>query len=75
MLLREDREEAVADAATRLIYWLVSLSTLPRVTSPLPGEHALHGLEHSGRAWGLAFGPFAARYAPILLRARRPGGG
>ena len=58
------------DRVTLAIYLAVSAGALLRVAAPLAPDMYL-GLLSGGTLWSLAFGLFALRYGPLLLRPRR----
>lgn len=62
--------ELTADSATVLIYALVALAASARIAAALTTETRSGLLLGSAVLWISAFGLFAARYAPLLLRAR-----
>jgi uncharacterized protein involved in response to NO len=59
-----------ADGATTTIYALVNLAALTRVAAPFAGGLQPDLLTVSATLWALAFGGFAAAYAPMLTRPR-----
>ena len=71
------RSAAEFSAAETAAYVLVQLAAAVRVFVPLAAPAAtLAGIEISGALWCAAFGLFAAKFWPILTRARldgRPG--
>jgi uncharacterized protein involved in response to NO len=58
------------DAATLLIYLLVTVGALLRVLAPMLPDMYLGLLTAGGAIWSLAFALFVVRYAPMLLAAR-----
>ena len=62
--------ELKADAATTIIYLLVTIGALLRVAASLQLVDYNLGIEIAGTAWGGAFLLFAIAYAPVLWRPR-----
>jgi uncharacterized protein involved in response to NO len=62
--------ELKADAATTIIYLLVTIGALLRVAASLQLVDYNLGIEIAGTAWGGAFLLFAITYAPVLWRPR-----
>ncbi len=62
-----------ADRVTVLIFVLVVLAAGLRIAAALPSAAALALLRSAAALWIGAFGLFAVRYAPLLLRPRRGG--
>ena len=62
-----------ADGPTILIYALIILAACARIAAALAGE-ATGLLILAAALWVAAFGLFAMRYAPLLLRPRNAGG-
>ena len=62
--------ELKAGPATSLIYLLVTLGALIRVTAPLGYMDYMLGMEISAAAWGGAFLLFLVAYAPVLFGPR-----
>lgn len=60
-----------ADRTTTLIYVLVGFATVARITAAFATQTHLSWLIAAGALWVSAFGLFALRYAPFLLRPRR----
>lgn len=60
-----------ADAFTTAIYVLVSLAAAARIGAEFAQTAYLAWLHVAAAAWIAAFGLFALRYAPLLVRARR----
>ena len=60
-----------ADRVTVLIYVLVILAAGLRIAAALPSAAAVALLRSAAALWIGAFGLFAVRYAPLLLRPRR----
>lgn len=65
--------ELRASPATVLLYALVTLGAVLRVTAPLGLVDYTLGMEVAALAWGGAFLLFAAAYAPVLLGPRVDG--
>lgn len=63
--------ELAADGPTALIYILVVLAAGARIAAAFAGEAEVDWLLVAGALWIGAFGLFALRYAPLLLRAAR----
>ena len=59
-----------AGAGTAMIYALITLAALLRLSAPLAGVHYPRALDLAGTAWSAAFLLFAALYAPLLMRPR-----
>lgn len=64
--------ELSADGATTLIYAMVTLAAALRVAAAMEGDERVL-LLGSAALWVGAYGLFAVRYAPFLLRPRRLG--
>ena len=62
--------ELRANAATVLIYLLVTVGAILRVTASLRLINYSMGIEIAGLAWGAAFLLFLIAYAPVLWRPR-----
>ena len=62
-----------ADRGTVLIYIMVVLAAGLRIAAALPSAAAVGLLQGAAALWICAFGLFAVRYAPLLLRPRRRG--
>lgn len=62
--------ELRADGATVLLYALVTLGAILRVTAPLGLLDYTLGIHAAGLAWAAAFVIFLAAYGPILFRPR-----
>jgi uncharacterized protein involved in response to NO len=62
--------ELEASAGTILLYGLVTVGALLRVTSPLGLVDYRIGMELSGLLWGSAFLVFLMVYGPILFAPR-----
>jgi uncharacterized protein involved in response to NO len=62
--------ELKANAATVVIYLLVTAGALLRVTAALRLIDYNRGIEIAGLAWGAAFLLFLIAYAPVLWRPR-----
>ena len=60
-----------AGPATVLVYALVTLAAILRITAPLAGAQTALVTSLSGLAWTAAFLLFAARYAPILTTGKQ----
>lgn len=60
-----------ADRSTALIYLLVALATVARITAAFPLQAHVYWLVCAAALWIGAFGLFSFRYAPYLLRPRR----
>ena len=60
-----------ADRSTALIYVLVVLAAAARVVAAFAAQEQVDWLLAAGALWIGAFGLFALRYAPLLLRPRR----
>lgn len=60
-----------ADRWTTAIYVAVNAAALARVAAPFAGEAQTALLSASATLWCLAFGGFAALYAPMLTQPRR----
>jgi uncharacterized protein involved in response to NO len=58
-----------ADRATLVIYGLVTLAALLRVSSAFAGEHAVVATSLAGLAWSAAFATFAIHYGRFLVQA------
>lgn len=58
------------DLATLWIYILVTVGALLRVAAPFVSDLYLELLIGGGALWSTAFGLFAVRYGPMLLRPR-----
>lgn len=65
--------EIKADAATIVIYLAVTAGAALRVAAPFSTDNYMLTLVAGGGLWSFAFLLFAARYGPMLLRARRSG--
>jgi uncharacterized protein involved in response to NO len=63
--------ELRANGPTVLIYVLITLGALLRVTAPLDLIDYMTGMRIAGLAWGAAFLGFVMVYGPILI-SRRP---
>ena len=65
----------VADAHERGMFVLVALAPIVRVAGGalVPEAHYLWSVGLAGTCWAVAFGWYALRYAPILIRARADG--
>ena len=65
----------VADAHERGMFMLVALAPIVRVAGGalVPEAHYLWSVGLAGACWAAAFGWYAIRYAPILIRARADG--
>lgn len=63
--------ELAADRPTTLIYLLVGLATAARIAAAFTARTPVYWLLMAGALWVAAFGLFALRYAPLLLRSRR----
>lgn len=63
--------ELKANAATSLVYLLVTVGALLRVAASLTMIDYNMGIDVAGLAWGGAFLLFLAAYAPVLWRPRR----
>jgi len=59
-----------ADAPTRLIYALVTLAALVRISAAFSANWAMTLLYTSAGLWCAAFAIFAVAYAPLLLMSR-----
>jgi uncharacterized protein involved in response to NO len=62
-----------ADRVTVLIYVLVVLAAGLRIAAALPSAAAVDLLRSAAALWIGAFGLFAVRYAPLLVRPHRAG--
>ena len=63
--------ELSADGPTALIYVFVVLAAGARIAAAFAAQEQVDWLLVAGALWIGAFGLFALRYAPLLLRARR----
>jgi uncharacterized protein involved in response to NO len=61
----------VAGPGTMLVYALVSLAAMLRIAAPLAGGQVALLTSLAGVAWTVAFGLFAALYAPILIKRKQ----
>ncbi|HEX5458521.1 MAG TPA: NnrS family protein [Steroidobacteraceae bacterium] len=59
-----------ADRSTTLIYFLVVLAAAVRIVAAFAAQEQVDWLLAAGALWIGAFGLFALRYAPLLLRPR-----